>query len=121
LIYGMTQLGGTGNAGPGCSAGICGVVYSLNIGAAPFVTFVVSAAKVGGTAEIMGQGFTGTTGVSFKGTAASFTVVSDTYITATVPTGATTGSVTVTTPGGTLTSNVPSESCPKLSQPPQQS
>jgi uncharacterized repeat protein (TIGR03803 family) len=113
LIYGMTQLGGTGNAGPYCSAGICGVVYSLNIGAAPFVTFVASAAKVGGTAEILGQGFTGTTGVSFNGTAASFTVVSDTYITATVPTGATTGSVTVTTPGGTLTSNVPFRVLPK--------
>jgi len=107
LIYGMTQLGGTGNPGPYCSAGICGVVYSLNIGAAPFVTFVVSAAKVGGTAEILGEGFT------FKGTAASFTVVSDTYVTATVPTGATTGSVTVTTPGGTLTSNVPFRVLPK--------
>jgi hypothetical protein len=31
--------------------------------------------------------------------------VSDTYLTAAVPAGATTGSVTVTTPGGTLTSN----------------
>ena len=113
LIYGMTQSGGTGNVALSCNAGNCGVVYSLNIGAAPFVTFVVSAAKVGGTAEILGQGFTGTTGVSFNGTAASFTVVSDTYITATVPTGATTGSVTVTTPGGTLTSNMPFRVLPK--------
>jgi hypothetical protein len=34
-------------------------------------------------------------------------VISDTYIKATVPPGATTGYVTVTTPSGTLTSNVP--------------
>jgi hypothetical protein len=51
------------------------------------------------------QGFTGTTNVSFNGASASFTVVSDTYLTATVPSGATTGFVNVTTPGGTLKSN----------------
>jgi hypothetical protein len=43
--------------------------------------------------------------MSVNGTAASFTVVSDTYLTAKVPAGATTGFVTVTTPSGTLTSN----------------
>ncbi len=42
-----------------------------------------------------------------NGAPASFTVVSDTYIKATVPPGATTGYVTVTTPTGMLTSNVP--------------
>jgi uncharacterized repeat protein (TIGR03803 family) len=109
LIYGMTQLGGTAGGpdqDPICNPGVCGVVYSLNIGAAPFITFVVPTAKVGTTAEILGQGFTGATGVSFNGTAASFTVVSDTYLTATVPSGARNGLVTVATPGGTLTSTV---------------
>ena len=44
--------------------------------------------------------------VSFNGTAAAkFTVVSDTYMTALVPTGATTGLVIVTTPKATLQSN----------------
>jgi len=61
--------------------------------------------KVGKTIEILGQGLTGTSNVSFHGAAATFTVVSDTYLTAVVPASATTGSVTVTTPGGTLTSN----------------
>jgi len=43
--------------------------------------------------------------VSFNGTAATFTVVSSTEITTTVPSGATTGFVTVTSPSGELKSN----------------
>jgi hypothetical protein len=39
-------------------------------------------------------------------------VSSKTYITATVPAGATTGTVQVTTPGGTLSSNVPFQVLP---------
>ena len=79
----------------------------MSMGLGPFVSFVGPqfSGKVGKTIEILGQGFTGTTKVSFHGIAATFAVVSDTYLTATVPAGATTGSVTVTTPGGTLTSN----------------
>jgi len=37
--------------------------------------------------------------------ASAFTVVGNTYMTAVVPLGATTGPVAVTTPGGKLTSN----------------
>jgi|HubBroStandDraft_6_1064221.scaffolds.fasta_scaffold71993_2 uncharacterized repeat protein (TIGR03803 family) len=84
-----------------------GTVYSLSTGLGPFVTFVRPAGKVGQTGGVLGQGFTGTTSVSLNGTSASFTVKSDTLILATVPSGATTGYVTVTTPTGTLTSNVP--------------
>ena len=62
--------------------------------------------KVGQTGGILGQGFTGTTAVTFNGTPAKFAVISDTLIKATVPTGATTGTIQVTTPGGTLNSNV---------------
>jgi uncharacterized protein YpuA (DUF1002 family) len=47
-----------------------------------------------------------------NGTPAKFTVKSDTYLTATIPAGATTGYVTVTTPSGTLTSNVPFQVLP---------
>jgi len=61
--------------------------------------------KVGKTVEMIGQGFTGTTSVSFNGTAATFTVSSDTYLTAVVPAGAKTGTVTVVTPGAILKSN----------------
>ncbi len=101
-FYSDTRNGGTGTA---C---LCGVLYSLSMGLGPFVSFVPaqSAGKVGSSIGILGQGFTGTTAVSFNGTpSSSFKVVSDTYLTATVPSGATKGSVTVTTPGGTLSSN----------------
>jgi len=101
-LYGDTYGGGTGKL---CS---CGVLYSLGMGLGPFVSFVgpLFEGKVGKTIEILGQGFTGTTNVSFNGIAATtFAVVSDTYLTAVVPAGATIGSVTVATPGGMLTSN----------------
>ena len=84
-----------------------GAAYSLNMGLGPFVTFVRPTSAAGGTVQILGQGFTGTTAVTFNGVeATTFSVVSDTYMTAVVPSGATTGPVAVTTTGGTLTSNV---------------
>jgi hypothetical protein len=81
------------------------VFYSLNIGAAEFARLQTTSGKVGSTVSILGQGFTGTTAVSFNGVkATTFTVSSDTYLTANVPTGAKTGTVTVTRPGGNLAS-----------------
>jgi uncharacterized repeat protein (TIGR03803 family) len=96
LLYGDTNTGGTFGLG---------VFYGFDVGLDPFVTFLPAARAVGSQVEILGQGFTGATAVSFNGTAATFTVESDTYLTATVPAGATTGSITVAEPGGTLTSN----------------
>lgn len=100
ILYGTASGGGTG----GCD---CGTVFSLDIGLGAFVAFVQRAGKVGQTGGILGQNFTGTTSVMLNGVPASFTVVSDTFIRATVPQNATTGYVTVTTPTGGLTSNVP--------------
>ena len=105
-FYGTTTSGGDPTCQVHSSVG-CGTVFSLSTGLGPFVTFVRPAGRVGHTGPILGQGFTGTTSVSLNGTPASFTVVSDTFINATVPVGGTTGFVTVTTPSGTLTSNVP--------------
>jgi uncharacterized repeat protein (TIGR03803 family) len=81
------------------------VFYSFDTGLGPFAKLVIWEGKVGATAEILGQGLTGTSSVSFNGTPATFTVVSDTYLTAKVPVGANTGSVSVVTSGGTLTSS----------------
>jgi len=86
-------------------SGYCGTIFSLSTGLGPFVSFIRASGKVGQSAEILGQGFTGATSASFNGTPATFTVNSDTYLKATVPAGATSGFVTVTTPSGTLTSN----------------
>ncbi|MGO9084583.1 MAG: choice-of-anchor tandem repeat GloVer-containing protein [Candidatus Sulfotelmatobacter sp.] len=98
-IYGLTTRGGAGNeAGNGS-------FYSLDMGLGPFVAFVRNSGEVGQTVEILGQGFTGTTSVSFNGTPATFEVSSDTYLTATVPAGATTGILSVIEPSGTLKSN----------------
>ncbi len=105
LIYGDTQIGGSGNVSP-CVAGLCGVSYSWENTTLPaFVSLLPYSGKVGKTVEFLGQGFKGTTSVSFGGTAAKFQVVSDTYLTAAVPNGATTGSVTVKTSAATLASN----------------
>jgi uncharacterized protein (TIGR03437 family) len=64
------------------------------------------ASKVGAAVKILGTNLTGATSVTFNGTAAVFKVVSASLITTTVPAGATTGTVEVTTPKGTLKSNV---------------
>lgn len=96
----------------GTTASVEGTIFSFDVGLSPFVTFVRRAGRVGQTGGILGQGLSGTTSVSINGIKADFTVVSDTYIRATVPVGATTGYVTVTTPSATLTSNVPFQVIP---------
>jgi uncharacterized delta-60 repeat protein len=70
----------------------------------PTVTsFTPTSGATGTTVTITGTNFTGASAVSFGGTAAaSFNVVSATQITAVVGSGAS-GSVSVTTPGGTAT------------------
>ena len=106
-FYGTTSycnLYSTPN-GCGCPTHGCGTVFSVSVGLGPFVSFLPAARPAGGVVEILGQGFTGATGVSFNGTPASFTVLSNTYLKATVPAGATTGKITVTEPGSTLKSN----------------
>ena len=72
------------------------------IGGGPIITsFTPTLQKNGGSVTLTGINFTGATAVSFGATAAtSFTVNSDTQITATVGSGAT-GSVSVTAPLGT--------------------
>jgi len=68
----------------------------------PVITsFAPLTAKIGDMITINGQHFTGTTSVAFGGVAAtSFTVISDTQITAVLGNGSS-GSVAVTNPGGT--------------------
>jgi uncharacterized repeat protein (TIGR03803 family) len=69
------------------------------------LSFSPPSGTVGTPVTINGTSFLETTAVTFAGgTKATFTVNSDTQITATVPTGAKTGTISVTTKGGKATS-----------------
>jgi uncharacterized repeat protein (TIGR03803 family) len=93
-------------ASGGWGAKRSGTIFKLDVGLAPFVETLPATGKAGVNVVILGNNLTGTTAVEFNGVAATFKVVSNTEITAKVPVGATTGSVTVTTPGGILSSDV---------------
>lgn len=64
-------------------------------------TVAPATGPIGTGVSLTGSGFTGASSVTFGGQASTFTVVSDSQITTTVPPGATSGNVVVTTPGGT--------------------
>ena len=66
--------------------------------------FSPAGGPVGTAVTLGGAGLSLATAVAFNGSAAQFTVDSDTQITATVPAAATSGPISVTTPGGTATS-----------------
>lgn len=71
----------------------------------PVISSVTPAlGAVGTTVTLTGNYFNGVTNVSFNGTAAPYTVQSPTSLTATVPSGATSGKITVTSVVGTGTS-----------------
>jgi uncharacterized repeat protein (TIGR03803 family) len=97
-LFGTTEYGGAYDGG---------TVFSLSVGLGPFVETNPTSGKVGRAVKILGTNLTGSTAVTFNGTAATFTVKSKSEITTTVPTGATTGTVQVVTPGRTLSSSVP--------------
>jgi uncharacterized repeat protein (TIGR03803 family) len=105
-FYGTTNSGGTNVCRTGHTDPHCGTAFSLSVGLGPFVKTQPGSGKVGAAVEILGTDLTGATSVTFNGTAATFKVVSASFIKTTVPTGATTGSVEVTIPSGTLKSNV---------------
>jgi uncharacterized repeat protein (TIGR03803 family) len=104
-FYATTAQGGIRNYHV-CGLG-CGTIYSLSVGLGPFVETEPASGNEGAGINILGTNLTGATSVTFNGTEASFTVVSSSEITTTVPAGTTTGEVKVVTPGGMLSSNVP--------------
>jgi len=96
-FYGTTTAGG---------GSMSGSVFKLSMGLGPFVKTLPTSGKVASVVKILGSNLTGSTAVTFNGTPATFTVVSATEITTKVPSGASSGPVTVTTPGGRLSSNI---------------
>jgi IPT/TIG domain len=72
----------------------------------PTVTsFTSTSGKAGANITVYGTNFTGATAVSFGGVSATFKVSEAKKLVATVPVGAVTGAITVTTPGGSATSS----------------
>jgi uncharacterized repeat protein (TIGR03803 family) len=96
-LYGTASHGGTYGGG---------TIFRISLGLAPFVKTVQNAGAVGASVIILGNKLTGASSVTFNGTSATFSVVSNTEITATVPAGAATGEIQVVTPSSTLSSNV---------------
>ena len=101
-LYGTTTDGGTG-----CNGGFCGygTVFKVSVGLGPFLRLQPQSGPVGTPVTILGTNLSGATSVTFNGTAAIFNVVSNGEITTTVPAGATTGTVKVTTSSGAVSSN----------------
>jgi serine protease len=96
--------------GSNCNASICGAGM-LDAGAAvnavttKISRFFPGCGLSGATITVNGMNFTDASAVQFNGTAASFFVTSDTSIRATVPNAATTGPISVISPGGTAMSS----------------
>jgi uncharacterized repeat protein (TIGR03803 family) len=115
LLYGTTYVGGNVSGSSSCNTveydgelvgtGGCGTVFTENIGAKAFIKLQTTSGTVGSKVGILGQGFSSASVVKFNGVAvAAPTLTGTTYLTATVPAGATDGLVTVTTGSTTLTS-----------------
>ncbi len=90
----VTTLGGTATS-----------TVSFTVALTPVITsFSPGAGKVGSTVTIFGNNLAYARQVTVGGKPAIFRVVSSAMVTATVPSGAVTGKITVTTPYGTATS-----------------
>jgi uncharacterized repeat protein (TIGR03803 family) len=94
-LYGVTEFGGTDNDG---------TVYSLNMGLPAFVNAPLFSGKEGSSVLILGDNLKGASSVTFNGVPAKFTVHSESYLDATVPAGAKSGYIEVTTQSGVLKS-----------------
>ena len=100
-ITAVVAAGTSGSASVTTAGGTATLAGFTFIPAPTISSFTPTSAGTGTTVTITGTNFTGATAVSFGGTAAtSYTVVSSTSITAVVAAG-TSGSVSVTSPGGT--------------------
>jgi uncharacterized repeat protein (TIGR03803 family) len=95
-FYGTASIGGVN---------LSGTVFRLSVGLHPFVETQPSFGKAGAKVLILGNKLTGVSEVTFNGITAPFSVLSKSEIITTVPTGATSGTVEVTTSSGTLKSN----------------
>jgi uncharacterized repeat protein (TIGR03803 family) len=111
-LYGTTICGGANpSVGVICAVGVpgssYGTVFDLSVGLGAFVETLPNSGGKGTIVNILGTNLKGASSVKFNGSSAPYIVLSPTQILAVVPAAATTGTVQVVTPGGTLSSNVP--------------
>ncbi|KAA9325016.1 CUB domain-containing protein [Adhaeribacter soli] len=86
---------------PGWAATISCVAPALPT----IISFTPNSGSAGTSVTLTGTNFTGATSVTVGGIPVTFTVVNGTTIVLTIPIGAVTGPIVVTTPAGTATSN----------------
>jgi len=101
------SAGATGidaNSGATVSAAAASTSVTIQRNPPTITSFTPASGLVGASVTINGANFTGATAVSFNTVSAIFAVTSDSAIQATVPAGAATGPLSVTTPTGTATS-----------------
>ena len=92
------------NAAPGGGTSAA-TTFTVTLPVPTIVSFTPTSGPVGTTVTVTGTNFTGATGATLNGLAVSnFMVMGATSVMFDVPTGATSGTIVVTTPGGTATS-----------------
>ena len=107
-LYAALGLGTAPNAG--ATAAPLPIPFTSSTPAPTIAGFNPTSGSAGTSVVITGTHFTGATDVLFNGLtvgAGHYTVNSDAQITATVPSGASTGLITVVAPGGSATSTQP--------------
>lgn len=84
------------------------IIFAIDAGLPPPVPSIAGfrpvSGLVGSEVVVGGTNYVGATGVTFNGVSASFVVNAGGVISATVPAGASSGPIQVTTPGGTVAS-----------------
>jgi uncharacterized repeat protein (TIGR03803 family) len=90
-----------------------GTAYNISLGLSPFVIAIPGSGKVGAAIKLTEE--YGASSVSFNGVPSAFTV-SGSEISTNVPSGATTGSISVATPSGVINSNFAFKVIPQLKQ-----
>jgi uncharacterized repeat protein (TIGR03803 family) len=104
-LYVTSQSGGGTNSGGVSDAGAIDVFNGGLAAPKPGIFRITPTSGVVGAKVTISQGpYIGATAVKFNGTSATFKVRGSEFITTTVPAGATSGTISVTTPGGTAVS-----------------
>ncbi len=102
LLLALLGCGGPAEAG---FTSPVGMVAHATPTAPSITSLSASSGDVGDSITIFGARFIGTSAVAFNGTSAAFVVVDSTTVTTTVPSGATTGTISLTTPYGSAVSS----------------